>query len=148
MPTGVYVRTKPQSKKQMEQIRTIAKRPRTEKQCETSRKNVQKAQKIAHKLPRTQKQIKACCKNFIKAREIGSTLPRTPKQLAGKVFGNDIVEHHNDLCHGAERPEDVTYMIMREHSRLHNNLRVLQGTHCFLTKNKVISKQITEAKGE
>ncbi len=52
------------------------------------------------------------------------------------LSADTIVEHHNDLCHGAESPDDITCMTMSEHSSLHNYLRLKNGTHYFLAKNK------------
>lgn len=121
MPTGIYIRTE-------EQLRQL-------------RENAKKARKVAHSLPRTQKQIEAGRKNFIKAQKVGRILPRTSKQLKGKVFADDIIEHHNDLCHGAEDPDDVTYMIHREHSSLHMKLRVENGTHNLLSKNRIKKRE-------
>ena len=115
MPTGVYVRTKPM-------------KPRTEKQLEALSKG--------RRLPPTQRQIEARRKN---ARKMGK-LPKSLAQIeharkigvTHSIFGDDIVEHHNDLCHGAERPNDVSYMAMRKHTSLHNKLRVDNGSHPFL----------------
>ena len=136
MPTGVYTRTKPSTPTQLEALK--------------------KGREVALKLPRTQKQREASHKNFIKAGKVGSTLPRTLKQLAtarengrkygfkkgephpheATVSGDDIIEHHNDLCHGAERPDDVTCMTLSEHISLHNRLRVEDETNPFLAINR------------
>lgn len=52
----------------------------------------------------------------------------------GNVFGDDIVEHHNDLCHGALRPDDITSMPLSDHARLHGKLRMEDGTHPFISR--------------
>ena len=95
MPRGVWI----SHAKQIEHAREMGKAPKTPKQLEASRVNARIAGKIA-------------CR-----------LPRTPRQLEGRIFGNDIIKHHNDLCHGAERPDDVTSMTSSEHIRLHAKLR-------------------------
>lgn len=120
---------------------------RTEKHREICRENIRKGREIAHSLPLTQKQLEVL--------DRGRRLPRTQKQIAtcrmngrkvgklpnrkgslnphkGNVFGDTFVCHHNDLCHGAERPDDITYMSQREHQKLHSNLQVQNGTHPFL----------------
>jgi len=89
----------------------IRRGPKTQKQLEASRENVRKL----HKLPKTEKQIKAASK-------------------LGRISANTIVEHHNDLCRGAERPDDVNLMSLSEHTTLHNKLKVENGTHHWLSK--------------
>lgn len=64
-----------------------------------------------------------------------------PHPHAGNVFSDTIIEHHNDLVHGAERPDDVTHMTMSKHMSLHNKLRVENGTHHLLAKNRIVEKQ-------
>jgi len=116
MPTGVYVRTK----------------PKTEKFLSAARENVKKAAEVAHKLPRTlaqidntyrmgqapksEKQIEASREN---GRKNGLSCTGKPHPHGPTVFGDDIIEHHNDLCHGAERPDDVTSMTSSEHMKFH-----------------------------
>jgi hypothetical protein len=39
------------------------------------------------------------------------------------AYGDKMITHHNDLCHGALRPDDTTKMSHREHSRLHCLIR-------------------------
>lgn len=95
---------------------------RTELQSENQRQHALRL----HKLPRSKKQLKA-------TRKMGLL---SNKGREGTVFGDDIIEHHNDLCHGAERPDDVTYMTSSKHWSLHNNVRVQNGTHNLLRKNR------------
>ena len=122
MPKGVYKRTEKHLQQIHENIQKMAKLPRTQKQIQASRENGYKA----GKLPKTQKQR-------ITARENGCKCALKTK---GKSWTNIIVCHHNDLCHAAERPKDVTYMIHSEHNRLQANLRVRDGTHNFLPGNR------------
>lgn len=88
--------------------------------------------------PITEVQREASRKNGRKA----GTLPKTEKQIEhARTMGlnnhaDTIIEHHNDLCHGAEDPDDTTYMIMKDHSSLHAKLRVQDGTNPFLSKNR------------
>lgn len=150
MPTGVYIRIKPRSKKQLEvlsvgreiahkkprnqkqikHIRELGKKVKTEKQIETSRKNIQIANKLPT-LPKTQKQIESSRKNArtMQLYNIGKSNPHGPT-----IFGDDIIRHHNDLQHGALRPDDMVFMTASEHTSLHNKLRVQNGTHNFLGK--------------
>lgn len=128
-------------------------RPKTQKQIESARENQKIAVKIAASLPRSEKQLESSRE---KGRKIGS-LPRTQNQIEAcrktgklpktkvqiesarrknRINANTIVEHHNDLCHGAERPEDVDCITLSEHGKLHANLRVENGTHHLLTKNR------------
>lgn len=96
-----------------------------QKACsEVGRKTGPKNIKATHRLPRTQKQIEASRKL---GRKYGSK--NSPK-------ADTIVCHHNDLCHGKERPDDVTYMTNREHVGLHSRLRVANGTLPLLAKNR------------
>jgi len=44
-------------------------------------------------------------------------------KLHPSLTSDTIIEHHNDLCHGKLRPNDVTYMTHAEHSRFHAGLR-------------------------
>lgn len=69
-----------------------------------------------HKLPQTPKQLETALQNL-------GIMKGKPYPHEGNIFGDDIVEHHNDLCHGAERPDDVSYITSREHSRLHGILK-------------------------
>ena len=108
MAKGVYIRTKPKSKKQMQQIRELGQKPKTQNQLRATRQNVKKAQKKAQSVPRTKAQRKAVLENIKDVR----------------VFADTIVKHHNDLCHGAKDPDDVTYMTSSEHMRLHANIRI------------------------
>lgn len=119
------------SKKQREHLNRLAKQPRTQRQIESARElcrelgkkygkiNVKKS----HKLSRTQKQRDASRRACLKLHK----LPRTQKQIEAahkpKVFGDDIVCHHNDLCRGKLRPDDVMYISHREHLRLHAKLQ-------------------------
>lgn len=128
------------------------KRQKTKKQIEASRKNAYKMSQ----LPKTDKQREASRKTgrkYVKiAQKVGASLPRSYKQKkqfyelsqrprteaqrkasyqnlekAG-VFAETTVKHHNDLCHGALRPDDVTYMTHSKHGRLHMELRIKDGT--------------------
>lgn len=103
MPSGIYIG----SEKHIQQVRELGK------------KYGRRAIEIAHKLPRTQLQIETSRKN---GRKVGK-LPRKGKQLEGRIFGNDIVKHHQDLCHGAEKPNDVIFMTASKHIGLHAKLR-------------------------
>ncbi len=90
------------------------------------------------KLPRSAKQIEH-------TRKLGKG-PRTQKQIATSrelcrkmglnTTSDTIVGHHNDLCRGEERPDDITYMSHGEHTSLHAKLRVENGTHHWLAKNR------------
>lgn len=120
MPKGVWTRTE----EQMQQIRELGKRPKTLIQIETARKTGRRVG-LSNKgkpksKPKTQKQIESAIKCF----------------RGTKIFADDIVKHHPDLCHGAERPDDVTSMTNSEHISLHNRLRVENGTHNWLSKNR------------
>ncbi len=63
-------------------------------------------------------------------RELGKA-PKTEKQREASrkigrrinINGDTIIKHHNDLCHGAERPDDVMIMNHSEHCRLHGKLQ-------------------------
>ena len=77
------------------------------------------------KAPKTQKQINGCRKGGLKGKG---------KSRKGRVFADSIVEHHNDLQHGAIRPNDISLMSHSEHTSLHANLRVQNGTNPFLAK--------------
>jgi len=122
MPTGVYERTK--------------------KHREISRRTIKKAQKVAWSLPRSPAQLdgsRKTEKQLTQIRELGKR-PRTQTQRdaarttclnrkgktnphKGNVFGDTIVEHHDDLQHGKERPDDVANMTLSEHARLHAKYR-------------------------
>lgn len=108
MPTGVYERTE----EEMQRVRELCKRPITAAQIKVRRENVRKA-------------TEASCK-----------LPRTKNQLESLPHADTIVKHHNDLCRGVERPDDITLITHSEHMSLHNNLRVQNGTHNLLAKNR------------
>jgi len=124
MPKGVWK----DSEKQMQHIRGLHKRPRTQKQIEAFHQNLKKAREVACKLPRTEKQIEA----GRKLGQVGANQKGKPK--------NYIVRHHNDLCHGKKDPNNVTYMSHSEHCRLHttlrNKLKIENGTHNFLARNR------------
>ena len=115
MPKGVYIRT--------EKIRKgiSAGRLQSPKAQQAARNNIKKGQEVAHKLPRTQKQIGACRQNMIRLNKEGK---RGHNGFDKKpLMGDDIVEHHNDLQHGAIRPDDIIYMTNREHTSLHAKLQ-------------------------
>lgn len=116
MPRGVYVRTE----KDIQRICELNKRPKTPRQIEHSRR--------IGKAPRTEKQREASRNNIqkINLNNIGK-----PNPHKATVFADTIVEHHNDYQHGALRPNDISFMSHSEHSRLHANLRVKNGTHNF-----------------
>jgi hypothetical protein len=87
------------------------------------RKSIKKAQEVSCKLPRTMKQIES-------ARRMGKAVKTLRQRIAsrnngkhGKLSKDTIIQHHNDLCHGAERPDDITCMSHGGHSRLHAKLR-------------------------
>ena len=147
MPKGIYIRTKPHWNKGLNKKTDIrmAKLSETNKHSDKVRKHLENL----HKQPRTLAQLGACRENGVKV----SKLPNTQKQREvarktglnnkGKLnphgptlFGNTIVEHHNDLCYGAERPDDITLMTSSEHLSLHNNLRIQNGSHHFLNKKR------------
>ncbi len=129
MPSGVYIRTKPKTEKQLQACRKLGKLPRTVKQKERTQKQRECARELCrklNKLPRTKAQREAARENIRKLHK----LPRTEKQREtsrknglNAVFANDIVEHHNDLKHGALRPDDVSYITCSEHTKLHWKLR-------------------------
>jgi len=138
MPRGVYKRTKSSSVKQLEALSKGRNLPKTAKQLRAlsegrkfptlTRKRIEASQRNAykaHKLPRTQKQLEAS-RNALK-----------PYIGKANVHGDDIVEHHNDLQHGALRPDDVTLMTLSEHTTFHNKLKVENGTHNLLRKNQM-----------
>lgn len=141
MPKRAYIRIQPLSKRQLKNLAKGRekgwKMPRTEKQLSATRGNI----KIAHKLPRTQKQIEA-------SRKLGSSAKGKPNPHGPRVFGDDIIEHHNDLKHGAERPDDITLMTHAEHSSLHNKLRIETGTHNFLAKQQNIWRKLNRLKNK
>ena len=122
MPKRVYTITEADREARRERARKMGKAPKTQKQCE----NAKKATAVAHKLPRTERQLEACRKN---GRKVGLS-----------NHGDIIVKHHRDLCHGEKNPDDIILMTVREHMRFHttlrNNLRVKDGTHPFLAKNR------------
>ncbi len=141
MPSGVYIRTKPRTQKQLEHARRMGKlakteaqldhcrelnkQPRTQLQREASRKNGRKAGLLS----KTEKQREAC-------RKLGLNSKGKPHPHGPTLCADTIIEHHNDLKHGVLRPDDVVYMTNSEHTSLHDNLRVKNGTHPFLTKNR------------
>ena len=100
------------SKKHLKALRKLHKRPRSQKQKEN-------AQKMG-KRPNTEKQIQAARKNC---------LNRKGQSHVSSLNANTIVEHHNDLCRGKLRPDDITVMTHSEHARLHMNLHIENGTH-------------------
>lgn len=107
---------------------------------ETDRENRRKRARKMGKAPKTQKQRQASREHF---RKLGK-LPKTKKQLAIRVFGDDIVKHHNDLCHGKLRPDDVTYMRGRDHNRLHINLMIQNGTHSIKNAKRDIKGRFSK----
>ncbi len=111
MPRGIYIRTKPTWGKGL----TKKIDPRMAKISKTL------SETLKH-LSRTPTQI-----------ESGQRVGLSNK---GRSLANTIIEHHNDLCHGAKDPNDVTYMAHSDHSRLHANLQLENGTHPFLAKNR------------
>lgn len=122
MPTGVYKRTEAHKEIARRNVKKARSVPRTKTQYDSSCKNFQKAREIAHKLPRTQNQIEASRRNVKKC----------------CVFADTIVKHHNDLQHGALRPNDVTYMTHSAHMSLHMKLRVDNGANLKkLTKDNI-----------
>lgn len=138
MPIGVYKRTKWHIEiacRNLEKAKGVPRKyPISEKQLKACRENQKKAVEAGRKLPRTEAHRKAARENMLKCHKEGKHLghgfgkkPRT---------GQTIIRHHNDLQHGAERPDDVTYMSHSEHVRLHSRLQLEDGTHNFLTKNK------------
>lgn len=122
MPKGVYKRSK--------------------KQLEALAKGREIGRKISHKLSRTQAQIE-------NARRMGlnnkGKLKGKPNPHKGNVFGNDIICHHNDLCHGAERPDDITRMINSEHLSLHRKLEVKNGTHPWQNQKRNNTRNFLES---
>ena len=131
MPKGVYIR-KPLTEQHKKAISEG--RLRSPKAQRASRETIKKATQASRKVPRTQRQIEACRQN---GRKNGlASKGKCKPYYWGRVFAEDIVKHHNDLCHGAERPDDITLMTMREHSRLHANLRIEDGTYHFLSQNR------------
>ncbi len=78
------------------------------------------------KRPNTEKQIQAARQNMIKinkeGKNRGNGFDKKP------LMGNHIIKHHNDLQHGAIRPDDITLMTHSKHARLHMNLHIENGT--------------------
>jgi len=131
MPRGIYIR-KPLTEEHKKAISEGM--LRSPKAQAASRETIKKATQIASKLPRTQRQIEACHQN---GRKNGSASKGKHRPShGGRVFADDTVKHHNDLCHGAERPDDIALMTMSEHSRFHANLRIENGTHHWLVENR------------
>ena len=124
MPKGIYIRT--------EKIRKgiSAGRLRSPKAQKAASGNMKKAREIGRKLHRNIAQIEASRRNGLARKGISNPHGST-------VFADDIVKHHNDLCHGVERPDYVTYMASSEHCRLHAKLRLEDGTHPFLTNRSI-----------
>ena len=120
MPRGVYIRTKSKTKKQIEWMRELGKRPKTQKQRDSACKTIKIASEVARKLPRSAAQIE-------NMRKVGKDF---------SLCAETIVEHHNDLCHGAKDPDNVNYITNSEHARFHANLRVQNGTHPWLAHNR------------
>lgn len=108
----------PKTSIQIKHTTEMSKMPKTPEQIEIRRKNAYEL----GKRPKTQKQIQTSRKI---ARKMGSS-----------NNADTTVKHHNDLCHGTERPDDITCMTLSEHTRLHINLRIEDGTHHFLTQNR------------
>lgn len=97
MPKGVYKRTK--------------------RHREISRENACKL----NKLPKSEAHKKANRENMIKCHKEGKHLGHGFDKKP--LMGQDIIKHHNDLKHGAERPDDVIYMSSSDHCRLHAKLQ-------------------------
>jgi hypothetical protein len=125
-------RTKKQKETARKQMIEMNKRPKSVKQIQTSREN---AYRISQ-LPKTQLQIEVSCKKLEKARKIAWKLPRSKAQIENarrlsKNFtpaADTIIKHHNDLCHGAKKPDDITPMTLSQHAKLHMKLRIENGT--------------------
>jgi hypothetical protein len=113
MPKGVYVRTEKAKEACRETCRKMSlsnkNRPRTPVELIALRKNAKNAREAALKLPRTQAQRDASRK--------------AAYQMGLSNNADTIVKHHNDLTHGALRPDDVSYMSAREHNRFHAKLQ-------------------------
>ena len=130
MPRGVWKRTKKHLEDLQRNLEKAWKLPITEKQLEARREN---GRKVGN-LPCTEAEREASRRNAYKM----SQLPKTRKQIEAhrSKKANVIAKHHNDLCHGALRPNDITCMTMSEHSFLHSKIRVENGTHNWLKENK------------
>ncbi len=81
------------------------------------------ALKIAHKLPRSEKQMEHAHQNI--------------KEGKCRIFANDIVKHHNDLCRGKLRPDDITLMTLSEHFSLHTQYRKRDRKGRFIAVNDI-----------
>ncbi len=110
--------------------------PRTEAQLEAAHKNGSKTgYRNITAYNKSDKGRKTSSENSKKARKISASLPRTNKQkeavrkvglankgCKGRTNTDTIDLHHNDLCHGALRPDDKIYLPHRLHSKLHRML--------------------------
>lgn len=128
MPKGVYIRTEEQLALLKSYSEIARKLPKTKAQLAASLKTCRKmslsnkgrdrtsAEIEAYQRPRTLAQIES-------GHKAGLLRKGKPNPHKGNVFADDIVEHHNDFCHGVERPDDITLMIHSEHSRMHAKLQ-------------------------
>jgi len=113
------------------------KKPKTEKQLAAARKSIKKAAQAAWAKPRSVKQLAVSkaprTKKPLATLKQLRSYPRTEKQLAilaaarampkKPVSAESIDCHHNDLCHGAKRPEDIIHVTHAEHARIHSQFR-------------------------
>lgn len=121
MPTGIYIRSKQQIQQARESLQKLNQLPKTQKQREASRKNIKKVHGWNTGLTKkTDVRIAAGAIAISKAAKGKNRGNGFDKKA---LMGNDIIKHHNDLCHGVEDPDDVSYMTSREHSRLHGILK-------------------------
>lgn len=143
MPRGIYIRTKWHKEiacRNLEKAKGVGhKYPISEKQLKACRKNQKKATEAARKLPKGEAHRKAARENMIKCNTEGKALGHGFDKKA--LTGRTIIKHHHDLCHGAERPDDVVYMTHSEHVRLHSKLQLQNGTHNFLKENREDGKR-------
>lgn len=141
MPTGVYIRTEEQLALLKSYLaiahKVSCKLPRTMKQIEHTRK-MSLSNKGRHRTPaeieayqrsRTPAQIES-------GRKAGLMRKGKPNTHKGNVFADDTIEHHNDFCHGAERPDDITLMTHSEHSRMHAKLQYPNGLKLYGNRKK------------
>lgn len=119
MPTGIYKRTQKHRK---------ATREGQLKSSKAQKAFRESAQKL-HKLPRTEKQLY----NSAKMGKLPKTSLQieTTRKMGLSNHGDMIVKHHNDLCHGAERPDDVAEMTLSQHSKLHAEYRARDNNARF-----------------
>lgn len=121
MPTGVYIRSKEQIQQICERLCKLNQRPKTQKQREASRNNINKVHGWNSGLTKkTDVRIAAgaiAISKAVKGKNRGNGFDKKA------LLGDDIVCHHNDLCHGALRPDDISHMTNRKHCRLHGLLK-------------------------